>query len=150
MHSPRILIADSSLLVRERLASALLRCFPHASISGVTTATELWDTLEPLSPEVAFIGAGLAGDALLEVVSAAARGNARRTRVVVLAPDIAGYSARCQSAGAHAVVDPSDADAVTAAVRSVSTSASPGPKGGAEAAARGRLEPTVGFEPTTC
>lgn len=115
----RILVADSSPLVRERMVAALIHALGEARVEEADSHHEMLDVLERFSPHVVLFDAGLSHDSVADLVARTSRGGASNGRVVVLASDRLGYAAHCLDAGAAEVVDRSDSDSAVRAVKTI-------------------------------
>lgn len=123
MSIARVLVADSSFLVRDRLIAALLNALGKAQIEEASSHGETIERLERFVPHVVLLDARLSPGLLGDLVARSTRRGAAQSQVVVLTSDRASYASHCLAAGAFEVIDRSDADSVIRAVKAVLLSA---------------------------
>ena len=105
MSIARVLVADSSLLVRDRLIAALLDGLGKAHIEGAWSHDEAIERHDSFAPHVILLDVRLSPGLLADLVSRPARPGAAQSRIVVLASDWASYASHCLAAGAVDVID---------------------------------------------
>ena len=119
MSIARVLVADSSPLVRERMVAALIHALGEARVEEAESHHEMLDALDRFSPHVVLFDAGLSHDSIADLVARTSRSGSSKGRVVVLASDRVSYAAHCLAAGAAEVIDRSDSDSAVRAVKTI-------------------------------
>ena len=103
----RVLVADGSPLIRERMV-AMLENLPGLDVIAQTTdAVRLFHVVRSLQPDVVLLDFHLAGAGGLELVQRLKRAQPRGILIVLVAHAPEEYRPRCLEAGADHVFDKS-------------------------------------------
>jgi DNA-binding NarL/FixJ family response regulator len=122
----RILVAETSSLVRERVASALRERVGIVDLREAATQRSALDTLAAFSPHVALLDARMTGAPLSSVLASAAHASPR-TRFVVLTWDPRNYAAAFAAGVPCDFVDKADIDGLVSTVYRAVTGEQPSP-----------------------
>lgn len=115
MTIPRILVADSSSFIRERIAAALQTQFGQVDLRQAETMAHVSTDVEAFRPHAVLFDARMAETSLVDFIQETKK-TAPDSHLVVLTWDTEHYETPCRDAGAWDLVDKTDIDSMVASV----------------------------------